>query len=114
MTLPDGQPKGAALVLEERGYNMRGMKLEEIKAILAGHDDLKNKKCPCRQIAEQCWSHMFLSPSFTVSSTQDRVWSQSKHYTRAYCDYSSWTGTRRQGKIFKVNQLHITQENWRQ
>ena len=40
-TLPDRRPKGAALVLEERGYNTRGMKLEEMRAILADHDDFK-------------------------------------------------------------------------
>ena len=28
MTLPDGRPKGAALVLEERGYITKGMKCE--------------------------------------------------------------------------------------
>ena len=43
MTLPDGRPKGAALVLEERGYNTKGMKLEEMRAILADHDDFKNE-----------------------------------------------------------------------
>ena len=45
MTLPDGRPKGAALVLEERGYNTKGMKLEEMRAILADYDDFKNEKC---------------------------------------------------------------------
>ena len=44
MALPDGRPKGAALVLEERGYNTRGMKLGEMRAILADHDDFKNEK----------------------------------------------------------------------
>ena len=42
MTLPDGRPKGVALVLEERGYNTKGMKM---RAILADHDDFKNEKC---------------------------------------------------------------------
>ena len=45
MTLPDGRPKGAALVLEERGYDTRGMKLDEMRAILANHDDFKNVPC---------------------------------------------------------------------
>ena len=34
MTLPDGRPKGAALVLEGRGYNTKRMKLEEMRARL--------------------------------------------------------------------------------
>ena len=41
----DSTPKGAAFVLEERGYNTRGMKLGEMRAILADHDDFKNEKC---------------------------------------------------------------------
>ena len=45
LTLPDGHPKGAALVLEERGYNIRGMKLDEMRSTLASHDDFKNEKC---------------------------------------------------------------------
>ena len=45
MTLPDGRPKGVALVLEERGYNTKGIKLEEMRGILADHDDFKNEKC---------------------------------------------------------------------
>ena len=45
MNLPDGRPKGAALVPEERGYNTRGMKLEDMRGILADHDDFKNEKC---------------------------------------------------------------------
>ena len=35
MTLLDGRLKGAALVLEERGYDTRAMKLEDMRAILA-------------------------------------------------------------------------------
>ena len=31
LTLSDGRPKGAALVLEERGYNTRGMKVDEMR-----------------------------------------------------------------------------------
>ena len=45
LTLPDGRPKGAALVLQERGYDTTRMKLEEMRRILAEHDDFKNEKC---------------------------------------------------------------------
>ena len=59
MTLPDGQPKGAALVLEER---TKGMELE---AILADHDDFKNEKCS-RYYSEQLWTHMHLYPEVSL------------------------------------------------
>ena len=59
MTLPDGQPKGAALVLEER---TKGMELE---AILADHDDFKNEKCS-RYYSEQLRTHMHLYPEVSL------------------------------------------------
>ena len=75
MTLPDGRPKGAALVLEERGYDTKGMKLDEMRSILAGHDDFKNEKCHVDTVLCE------LNPI-------ERVWSQSKRHTRAHCDYT--------------------------
>ena len=45
LILPDGRPKGAALVLEERGYDTKGVKLDEMRTILAGHDDFKSEEC---------------------------------------------------------------------
>ena len=45
MILPDGQPKGVALVLGKRGYDTKKMKLEDMRVILADHEDFKNKKC---------------------------------------------------------------------
>ena len=61
MTLPDGRPKGA---LEARGYNTKGMKLEEMRAILADHDDFKNEKCRVDTFPA---IHVFSSRSFTAS-----------------------------------------------
>ena len=86
MTLPDGQPKGAALVLEERGYNTKGMKLEEMRAILADHDDFKNEKCKVdTNSGHTC---VFIPKFHCEQNTIERVWSQSKRHTRAYCDYT--------------------------
>ena len=45
MMLSDGRPKGAAIVLEERGYNVKGMKLDEMRSILANHEGFKSEKC---------------------------------------------------------------------
>lgn len=43
LTLPDGTPKGAALILQERGYDTGRMKLEEMRRILEEHDDFKSR-----------------------------------------------------------------------
>ena len=89
MTLPDGRPKGAALVLEERGYNTKGMKLEEMRAILADHDDFKNEKCRVDTFLSNSSHTCVFIPKFHCELNPiERVWSQSKRYTRAYCDYT--------------------------
>ena len=89
MTLPDGRPKGAALVLEERGYNTRGMKLGEMRAILADHDDFKNEKCRVDTFLSTSGHACVFIPKFHCELNPiERVWSQSKRYTRAYCDYT--------------------------
>ena len=89
MTLPDRQPKGATLVLEERGYNTRGMKLEEMRAILADRDVFKNEKCRVDRFLSNAGHKCVFIPKFHCELNPiERVWSQSKRYTRAYCDYN--------------------------
>ena len=89
MTLPEGRPKGAALVLEERGYDTKGLKLEEMRAILAEHDDFKNEKCRVDTFLSNRGHTCVLIPKFHCELNPiERVWSQSKRYTRAHCDYT--------------------------
>ena len=89
MNLPDGRPKGAALVLEERGYNTSGMKLEDTRAILADHDDFKNEKCHVDRFLSNIGHTCVFIPKFHCELNPiERVWAQSKRYTRAYCDYT--------------------------
>ena len=89
MTLPDRRPKGAALVLEERGYDIKGMKLEETRAILADHDDFKNEKCCVDTFLRNSGHTCVFIPKFHCELNPiERVWSQSKCYTRAYCGYT--------------------------
>ena len=89
MTLPDGRPKGAALVLEKRGYDTKGMKLDEMRSILAGHDDFKNEKCHVDTVLTDCGHTCVFIPKFHCELNPiERVWSQSKRYTRAHCDYT--------------------------
>ena len=89
MTLPDGRPKGAALVLQERGYDTTRMKLEEIRTILASHEDFKNEKCRVDTFLTSCGHTCVFIPKFHCELNPiERVWSQSKRYTRAHCDYT--------------------------
>ena len=45
MILPDGRPKKAKHVLQERSYDTKGMKVKGMRAILAKRDDFKGQKC---------------------------------------------------------------------
>ena len=88
LTLSDGHPKGAALVLEKRGYDTGGMKVDEMRTILAGHDDFKNEKCRVDTFLSNCGHTCVFIPKFHCELNPiERVWSQSKRYTRAHCDY---------------------------
>ena len=64
LTLPDGRPKGAALVLQERGYDTTRMKLEEMRRILAEHDDFKNEKCRVDTFLSSCGHRCVFIPKF--------------------------------------------------
>ena len=89
LTLPDGKPKGAALVLQERGYDTTRMKLEEMRRILAEHDDFKNEKCRVDTFLSSCGHRCVFIPKFHCELNPiERVWSQSKRYTRAHTDYT--------------------------
>ena len=44
LVLPDGTPNGAAMILEERGISTSSLKLEDMRIILANHEDFRNEK----------------------------------------------------------------------
>ena len=64
LTLPDRCPKVAALVLEERRYNIRGMKLDEMRSTLASHDDFKKEKCRVDSFLSSCGHTCVFLPKF--------------------------------------------------
>ena len=80
MTLPDGRPKGAALVLEERCYNTKGWMKCELFLSTTTTSRMRNAVLTLSR------PYMCFHPQ--VSLRAESVWSQSKRYTRAYCDYT--------------------------
>ena len=50
MVLDDGTPKGMKMVLEERGINTSNMNADDMRVVLANHDDFQNEKT----IVEHC------------------------------------------------------------
>ena len=85
-----GVPKGMRRVLEERGVDTRSMKADEMRAALGSHPDFKNEKSSIeRFLIEEKGHIVYMLPKFHCELNPiERVWSQSKRYTKAYCKYS--------------------------
>ena len=89
MVLPDGTPKGMKMVSEERGVNTRHMKAEDMRLALQEMHDFKYEKNKVRNFIDIPGYRDFFIPKFHCELNPiERVWAQSKKYTRAHCDYS--------------------------
>ena len=88
LVMEDGAPKGAAMILQERGVNTDTLKLEDMRVILSCHDDFKNEKSALHQKLERRGHTVIFLPKFHCELNGiERVWGHAKRYTRAYCDY---------------------------
>ena len=86
-----GIPKGMRRVLEERGVDTRSMKAEDMRAALGSLPDFKNEKSSIERFPIEEKGHIivYMLPKFHCELNPiERVWSQSKRYTKAYCKYS--------------------------
>ena len=89
LVLDDGRPKGAAMILEERGINTASLKLEQMIVILSQHDDFKNEKNSLEtMLIGKGHTTVFLPKFHCELNGIERVWGHSKRLTRAYCNYS--------------------------
>ena len=84
-----GVPKGLRVVLEERGINTRTLVTEQMKEILAQHDDFKNEKSRVEHFLESKRHTVIFLPKFHPELNPiERVQAQAKRYTKAYCKYN--------------------------
>ena len=85
-----GIPKGLRVVLEERGIDTRGMTAEKMREVLGTHPDFKNEKSRIeRFLTEEKGYIVYMLPKFHCELNPiERVWAQSKRYTKAYCKYN--------------------------
>ena len=88
MNLSLGVPKG---ILEERGIDTLSMKVEEMRAVLGNHPDLKNKKSSIEWfLMEEKGIIVYMLPKFHCELNPiEHVWLQSKRYMKVYCKYSN-------------------------
>ena len=89
MVLRDGTPKGMKLVLQERGVDVSGMKAEDMRLALQQMHDFKYEKTKLESLLATNGYRGFFIPKFHCELNPiERVWAQSKKYSRAHCDYS--------------------------
>ena len=74
----------------KRGVNTYGMNADQMREILGSHPDFKNEKSLVeRSLMEEKMHVVYLLPKYHCElNSIEKVWAQSKWYTKAYCSYS--------------------------
>ena len=81
-----GIPNGLHVILQERGINTYGMNADQMREILHSHADFKNEKPQVERFLMEEKRHIvyFLPKYHCELNPIERVWVQSKRYTKAY------------------------------
>ena len=81
----DEVPRGMKAILEERGVDTMGMKGNEMRQRLKSYPDFQNQKTVLEEYVEQRGHLCLFYPKFHCElSPIERVWCESKKYTRAH------------------------------
>ena len=89
MVLHDGTAKGLRTILRERGINTGTLKADDMRTILANHDDFVNEKTQVEHEVNRRGLQCFFIPKFHCELNPiERVWGQSKRYCRAYTNFT--------------------------
>ena len=84
-----GIPKGMRVILQERGINPQTLNADQMRTILSQHDDFRNEKSRVEQFLDSKGHTTIFLPKFHPELNPiERVWAQSKRYTKAYCKYN--------------------------
>ena len=107
-----GIPKpGLRQVLTERGIDTRGMTASQMRELLGSHPDFANQKSKI-EIFLTAKGHMayFLSKFHCELNPIERVWAQSKRYTKAFSKYNIHSLRVRVSKQSQLKTSEITSE----
>ena len=81
-----GISKGMRVVLEERGVRTQTLNADQMRTILSQREDSKNEKSLVEHFLESRGHTAIFLPKFHPELNPiERVWAQSKRYTKAYC-----------------------------
>ena len=87
MVFSIGVAKGLIQVLKERGKYQNGMKLDEMRAELASHQDFKKTRIE-HFLNGRGHCCIFLPKFHCELNPIERCWAQAKRFTRSYCNYT--------------------------
>ena len=89
MVLPNGEPKGLKMVLEERGVDCKGLLRKDVISILEKHSDFANEKSMIEKLLESRGHTCLFLPKFHCELNPiERVWCHAKRITREKCQYN--------------------------
>ena len=89
LVLPDGTPKGLKCILIERGVNVRGMKLEDMRQEIASHPDFRDEHPEIHSFLKRKGHACIFLPKFHCELNPiEKCWAQAKRYTRAHTNYT--------------------------
>ena len=89
MVLPDESAKGLRKILQQRGINTATLKADDMRVILSNHDDFVNEKTQVEHydVTSQGFQCFFLPKFHCELNPIERVWGQSKRYSRAHSNF---------------------------
>lgn len=89
MVLPDGSAKGLRTILHERGINTSTLEADDMRTILSYHDDFMNEKTQVEHYVISRGFQCYFLPKFHCELNPiERVWGQSKRYSRAHSNFT--------------------------
>ena len=89
MVLPHGSAKGLQTILQERGINTATLKADDMRVKLSNHDGFVNEKTQVQHYVTSRGCQCFFLPKFHCELNPiERVWGQSKRYSRAHSNFT--------------------------
>ena len=87
--MEDGTPKGAEMIMKERGIHTKTLCLEDMRIILANHEDLRYERSSLTTLLGSRGHRTLFLPWFHCELNGiERVRAHDKQIAHAYCTYS--------------------------
>ena len=89
MVTEDGSAKGLRTILQERGINVGTLKADDMRTILANHEDFASEATQVEHYVNSREFQCFFLPKFHCELNPiERVWGQSLRYCRTHMNFT--------------------------